>query len=148
MPTAQRCAFAAVGVKTQNEKASKKRGAYPPSASRFVRCGDWIRTIPWNILLRSSRGRARTSLCGALLSDVQLDSDELLRQLWIFDSLSLPAPNGLRYLRVGGRRQRRFAGTSLQPRKPPENAATPTRRVHAVLGRTFFDTHSCLAQNI
>ncbi len=45
--------------------------------------------------------------------------------------------------RVDGTRQRRFAGTSLEPRKLPENAATPTLmtpayfaggRVHAVLG--------------
>ncbi len=44
-----------------------------------------------------------------------------------------PAPNGKRYPRVGGTRQRRFAGTSFEPRKLLENAATPTRRVHAVL---------------
>ncbi len=44
-------------------------------------------------------------------------------------------PNGMRYLRVGGRRERRFAGISLEPRELPKNAATPTRRVHAVLGR-------------
>ncbi len=50
------------------------------------------------------------------------------------DSLEQP-PNGVRYLRVGGRRERHFAETSLQPRKLPENAARPTRRVHAVLGR-------------
>jgi len=43
-------------------------------------------------------------------------------------------PNGLRYPRVGGTRQRHFAGTNLKPRNLPENAATPTRRVHAVLG--------------
>src|SRR5512135_227764 len=43
-------------------------------------------------------------------------------------------PNGLRYRRVGGRRQRHFTGTNSKPRKLPENAATPTRRVHAVLG--------------
>ncbi len=42
--------------------------------------------------------------------------------------------NGVRYPRVGGTRQRRFDGTSLEPKKLPENAATPTRRVHAVLG--------------
>ncbi len=48
-------------------------------------------------------------------------------------------PNGLRYPRVGGMRQRHFAGTSLKPRKPPENAVTPTRRVHAVLGGFFSD---------
>ena len=43
-------------------------------------------------------------------------------------------PNGVRYPRVGGTRKRRFDGTSFKPRKLPENAATPTRRVHAVLG--------------
>jgi hypothetical protein len=43
-------------------------------------------------------------------------------------------PNGLRYPRVGGMRQRRFDGTHFQPRNLPESAATPTRRVHAVLG--------------
>jgi len=57
----------------------------------------------------------------------------------MFQSLNLlnfldEAPNGLRYLRVGGTRQRRFAGTNFKPRKLLENAATPTRRVHAVLG--------------
>ena len=43
-------------------------------------------------------------------------------------------PNGLRYPRVGGTRKRHFAGTSLKPRELLENAQTPTRRVHAVLG--------------
>jgi len=43
--------------------------------------------------------------------------------------------NGLRYPRVGGTRERRFDGTSFKPRKLPENAQTPTRRVHAVLAR-------------
>jgi len=43
-------------------------------------------------------------------------------------------PNGLRYPRVGGTRQRHFAGTNFKPRKLLENAQTPTRRVHAVLG--------------
>jgi hypothetical protein len=47
--------------------------------------------------------------------------------------LTKPA-NGLRYPRVGGTRQRHFAGTNFEPRELPENAATPTRRVHAVLG--------------
>ncbi len=50
------------------------------------------------------------------------------------------APNGLRYPRVGlpaqagGTRSRHFDGTNFKPRKLPENAQTPTRRVHAVLG--------------
>jgi len=43
-------------------------------------------------------------------------------------------PNGERYPRVGGTRERRFDGISLEPRELLENAATPTRRVHAVLG--------------
>jgi len=42
--------------------------------------------------------------------------------------------NGLRYPLVGGTRERRFAGTSLEPRNMLENAQTPTSRVHAVLG--------------
>jgi hypothetical protein len=49
----------------------------------------------------------------------------------------LQPPNGMRYPRVGGTRERQFAGTSFEPRKLPENAATPTRRVHAVLGAFF-----------
>src|SRR5215212_11732824 len=49
--------------------------------------------------------------------------------------------NGLRYPRVGGTRERHFAGINSKPHKLPENAATPTRRVHAVLG-----THFCLEQ--
>ena len=43
-------------------------------------------------------------------------------------------PNDLRYPLVGGTRQRRFDGTNFKPRKLPENAQTPTSRVHAVLG--------------
>jgi hypothetical protein len=39
-------------------------------------------------------------------------------------------PNGSRYLLVGGTRQRDFVGIHFQPRKMPENAATPTRQVH------------------
>ncbi len=50
----------------------------------------------------------------------------------------MPA-NGERYLRVGGRRSRHFAGARSKPRKLPENAATPTRRVHAVLGSPSTD---------
>ncbi len=42
--------------------------------------------------------------------------------------------NGMRYLRVGGTRKRRFAGTNFEPRELPKNVASPTRRVHAVLG--------------
>jgi hypothetical protein len=53
------------------------------------------------------------------------------------------APNGERYPRVGGTRQRRFAGTNFKPRKLPENAQTPTRRVHAVLAATL-----CLKCNL
>jgi hypothetical protein len=42
-------------------------------------------------------------------------------------------PNGLRYPRVGGTGQHGFDGTNIKPHKRLENAATPTRRVHAVL---------------
>jgi hypothetical protein len=61
------------------------------------------------------------------------------RLTYLFSMHLLPyaliqAPNGERYPRVGGTRQRHFAGTDLKPRKVPKNAATPTRRVHAVLG--------------
>jgi hypothetical protein len=35
---------------------------------------------------------------------------------------------------VGGTRQHHFAGTNFKPQKLPENAQTPTSRVHAVLG--------------
>src|SRR5512134_336713 len=50
---------------------------------------------------------------------------------------SYPA-NGWRYPLVSGARQRRFDGTNLEPRKLPENAQTPTSRVHAVLARFCF----------
>ena len=43
-------------------------------------------------------------------------------------------PNGLRYPRVGGTRERRFAGTHFKPRKLPKNATSPTRRVHTYPG--------------
>jgi len=46
----------------------------------------------------------------------------------------MSAPNGWRYPLVGGTRQRHFDGTNLKPRNLPENAQTPTRRVHALLG--------------
>jgi hypothetical protein len=42
--------------------------------------------------------------------------------------------NGLRYPLVGGTRERHFDGTNSKPRKLPENAQTPTSRVHALLG--------------
>ncbi len=35
---------------------------------------------------------------------------------------------------MGGTRQCRFDGINFKPHKPPENAQTPIRRVHAVLG--------------
>src|SRR6266498_5589952 len=43
------------------------------------------------------------------------------------------SPNGLRYPLVGGTRKRRFVGINSKPHKLPENAQTPTSRVHAVL---------------
>jgi hypothetical protein len=43
-------------------------------------------------------------------------------------------PNGLRYPLVGGTGEHHFNGINSKPRKLPENAQTPTSRVHAVLG--------------
>jgi hypothetical protein len=43
-------------------------------------------------------------------------------------------PNGVRYPLVGGMRERHFSGTNFKPPKLPENAQSPTSRVHAVLG--------------
>jgi len=43
-------------------------------------------------------------------------------------------PNGWRYPLVGGTRKRHFDGINFKPYKLPENAPTPTSRVHAVLG--------------
>ena len=57
----------------------------------------------------------------------------LERRSFIMNSIG--APNGLRYPLVGGTRQRHFDGTNFKPRKLPENAQTPTSRVHAVLAR-------------
>src|SRR5512139_1112468 len=53
------------------------------------------------------------------------------------------APHGERYPRVGGTRLRRFGGTIFKPRKLPENAQTPTRWVHTVLGRPRISLISC-----
>ena len=55
--------------------------------------------------------------------------------------LRMCAPNGERYPRVGGRRERHFGGANFKPRKLSKNAATPTRRVHAVLARFLFGEH-------
>ena len=52
--------------------------------------------------------------------------------------LIMKLPNGLRYPRVGGMRERHFIGINFKPRKLPENAPTPTSRVHAVLAGTVY----------
>jgi hypothetical protein len=52
----------------------------------------------------------------------------------IYQVIDIGQANGWRYPLVGGTRQRRFAGTNFKLRKLPENAQTPTSRVHAVLG--------------
>jgi hypothetical protein len=81
----------------------------------------------------------------------------MLTNPFIASSSTYRLPNGLRYLLVGGTRERRFDETSLKPRKVPENAQTPTTmapmlfgdRVHAVLGAGLFRSltiklHHCL----
>ena len=50
----------------------------------------------------------------------------------------MQTPNGSRYPLVGGTRQRLLNGTNYKPRKLPENAQTPTSRVHALLGGDRF----------
>src|SRR5215216_28768 len=50
--------------------------------------------------------------------------------------------NGSRYPLVGGTRESCFDGTNFKPRKLPENAQSPTRRVHAVLGGVESDNTS------
>jgi len=63
---------------------------------------------------------------------------DYLPTLWVV------VPNGLRYPLVGGIRQCHFDGTSLKPRKLPENAANPTSRVHAMLACFVFLSEHCL----
>ncbi len=58
----------------------------------------------------------------------------------------LQPANGWRYPLVGGTRQRCFDGTRSKPRKLLENAPTPTRRVHAVLGCFHFAKHFAVFQ--
>jgi len=53
--------------------------------------------------------------------------------------ISTDAPNGVRYPLVGGTRQRDFDGINLKPHKLPKNVATPTSRVHAVLGGVILE---------
>ncbi len=57
-------------------------------------------------------------------------------------------PNGERYLRVGGTRQRHFGGTDSKPHNLPENAVTPTRRVHAVLGGSLWSDVAPIVHDI
>jgi hypothetical protein len=63
---------------------------------------------------------------------VPLSKDQFSKRDF-FDSF-----NGVRYPLVDGTRQRHFAGANFKPRKLPENAQTPTSRVHAVLARALF----------
>ena len=58
----------------------------------------------------------------------------VLTTVMVVFSCDSHAPNGWRYPLVGETRQRRFAGTNFKPHKLPENAQTPTSRVHALLG--------------
>jgi hypothetical protein len=67
------------------------------------------------------------SLCFRLLMIID---DLMLKMYTVF----IEPPNGVRYPLVGGARERFFIGTSFKPHKLPENAATPTSPVHAVLG--------------
>jgi hypothetical protein len=61
-------------------------------------------------------------------------SETSLKIFIVISSSFRLTPNGLRYPLVGGTRPRHFAGTNFKPRKMLKNAATPTSRVHALLG--------------
>ena len=61
-----------------------------------------------------------------------IDTNLVLENLLV--QIVLEPPNGWRYPLVGGTMQRYFNGSDFKPRKPPENAQTPTSRVQAVLG--------------
>ncbi len=74
-------------------------------------------------------------MCAIHWSDSTRPSSEL--------TVLFPAPNGLRYPLVGGTRQHHFDGTNFKPRKMPENAQTPTSRVHAVLGGDERNEQDC-----
>ena len=50
----------------------------------------------------------------------------------LFSTKPVVPPNGLRYPLVGGTRQHHFNGTNSKPHKLPENARTPTSRVHPI----------------
>lgn len=93
-----------------------------------------MRALHVSALCRANR--QSTHNFGLALREVQVSVDALTAipiKISIVD-LQLRLFAGLRYPLVGGTRQRRFARINLQPRKLPENAATPTNRVHAVLG--------------
>ena len=62
------------------------------------------------------------------------DAGAILLRLHASPLYFLSAPNGVRYPLVGGTRERYFIGTHFKPRKLPENAQTPQRQVHALLG--------------
>ena len=59
--------------------------------------------------------------------------------LALYSKNSRVRPNGERYPLVGGTRERHCNGIHSKPRKTPENAQTPTSRVHAVLGAVGFN---------
>ena len=54
-------------------------------------------------------------------------------------------PNGLRYRRLGGTRQRQFDGTNFKLHKVLENAQSPRRRVHPGMMELSFATKERLA---
>jgi hypothetical protein len=65
------------------------------------------------------------------------------------EQVDLMPPNGLRYRRLGGLREWHFDRINLKPRKRLENAQTPRRRVHAVLGILLAnDSNTTTTRNI
>jgi hypothetical protein len=88
----------------------------------------------WNLETQSP---AKPEASDSTRQAIQTDSNFAFKSFCPKPKVRKPLlPNGERYPLVGGTRQRHFAGTNLKPRELPENAQTPTSRVHAVLAAT------------
>ena len=123
---------------------SRRNGKYlpaPQAASRIVQsCGRKFKNSCinswWVILLYKPHfspycGAQRVSYFSSQSRRISLS--QVVRSIF-YPFCFYSAPNGSRYPLVGGTRYCHFAGTNSKPHKVPENAASPTSRVHAVLG--------------
>ena len=121
--------FGRLQIKNCREENSSRS----PLSTLFLAFPD----VCWLILPIRIIVRRKSSAC--LCTFREENEMQILQFSCDWDVEPNPAPNGVRYPRVGGARECHFAGTSFKPHKLPENAATPTRRVHAVLGCMMMD---------